>query len=215
MRWRQTQGAPKRWRHRLPLDFARGATRAAKVDKAQHSLYNAVHFNLDCDWLLYLEKRFKTAATPTRRKFKNWQLESERLCSRGADASLTAVALRYVGAYVRATQAMGDTLPVLVATSIGKDLHTATQWVLDAYQDALPNFTFFKSGAASPYREVNAAAELSLLLNAESFIGLTQSTFSGFIERRLQRRPKQHRGAVFHANDYLPFKKKKEEEYLP
>jgi hypothetical protein len=66
---------------------------------------------------------------------------------------------------------------------------------LDAYEAALPSFTFFKSGAASAYREVNAAAELSLLLEAESFVGMGRSTFSKFLSLRLRRRPSP--GRVF------------------
>ncbi|KAJ1445463.1 hypothetical protein M885DRAFT_549803 [Pelagophyceae sp. CCMP2097] len=169
----------------LPLDFRRAA-KSAGVGQSRPPRFNAVHFNLDCDWLLYMEKR---DGKPDRmKKFKFDFKKANAVCD-GSDANLKAIAFRSVAAYVNATRKMGDQLPVLVATSIGKAGHEATQWVFDAYRAQLPGLTFFKSGAASKYREVNAAAELSLLLEAECFVGLGRSTFSKFVALRLRRRP--------------------------
>ena len=96
----------------------------------------------------------------------------------------TAMAHRYV----RATASVASELPWLVVTSIGKPGHSAAQWVLDGYLRALPNLTFFRSGTQSRYREINAAAELGLLLGARNFVGLHPSTFSKFAAQRLDQK---------------------------
>ena len=46
----------------------------------------------------------------------------------------------------------------------------------------------FTSGARSKFRELNAAAELGLLLGARNFVGLWHSTFSSFAQQRFLHR---------------------------
>jgi len=171
----------------LPLNFT-PAVAAAPSSVAVPSNYNAVHFNLDCDWLLYLKRR-----NGTRNRFTKYvrshfpDAMTNALCG-GGDVHINALGTAMAHIYARATASVASELPWLVVTSIGKPGHSAAQWVLDGYMQALPNLTFFRSGTQSRYREINAAAELGLLLGARNFVGLYHSTFSKFAEQRLKQK---------------------------
>ena len=171
----------------LPLNFT-PAVAAAPSSVAVPATYNAVHFNLDCDWLLYLERR-----NGTRNRFTKYhhsdhpRAMTNALCG-GGDVHINALGTAMAHNYARATASVASELPWLVVTSIGKPGHSAAQWVLDGYLRALPNLTFFRSGTQSRYREINAAAELGLLLGARNFVGLYHSTFSKFAAQRLDQK---------------------------
>ena len=171
----------------LPLDLA-PAIAAARPSVVAPAVYDAVHFNLDCDWLLYLERR-----NGTRNRFNGWLKKrspagmTEALCG-GGDVHINELGSMLAQSYAQMTAKVAADAPWLVVTSIGKPGHTATRWVLERYQRALPSLTFFSSGSRSRYREVNAAAELGVLLGARNFVGLWHSTFSKFAAHRLHRR---------------------------
>lgn len=165
----------------LPLDLA-PAVAAARPRVIVPAVYDAVHFNLDCDWLLYLERRNGTR----NRLRRGWASKTEALCG-GGDIHIKDLGSALAQSYAQATSNVAGDAPWLVVTSIGKPGHAATRWVLDSYKRALPNLVFFMTGSRSRYREVNAAAELGVLLGARNFVGLWHSTFSNFAAHRLHR----------------------------
>ena len=171
----------------LPLNFT-PAVSAAPLSDAVPATYNAVHFNLDCDWLLYLERRNGTRNRFTKYHHRDHPRAMTNALCGGGDVHINALGTAMAHSYARATASVASKLPWLVVTSIGKPGHSAAQWVLDGYLRALPNLTFFRSGTQSRYREINAAAELGLLLGARNFVGLHPSTFSKFAAQRLDQK---------------------------
>ena len=193
----------------FPLNLERAFSSSGSMELSVHSGgYNAVHFNLDCDWLLYLERRLARSGKKDfqdrsgRVKGKNFSMV---YCSEGSDKSIKKVADMYITGYVNATRQMGHDLPILLASSIGKSGHISTEWVLKEYKRNLGiQYVFFESGSKSVHRELNAAAELKLLLAAKKFTGLSTSTFSNLVAQRVSK----HSGGrstsnVFMADSYL------------
>ena len=172
----------------LPLSLG-PAVAAARARPPPPAPYDAVHFNLDCDWLLYLERRNGTRNRLNAYRRKGHPEAMARALCGGGDADLARLGAAMAASYARATAGVGGDAPWLLVTPIGKVGHEQTAWVLDAYRRALPAHAFFESGARSRHRELNAAAELGLLLGARNFVGLWHSTFSNFAQQRFLRRP--------------------------
>jgi len=191
----------------LKLERAYFAVVASKLSTIP-AAFNAVHFNLDCDWLLYLERRLARSGNvefyDRYKKVKELNF-SMTYCSQGMDVSIGKVAKKYIQGYVNATRHMGHDLPILLATSIGKTGHTSTSWVLEAYKKNLgPKYVFYESGSSSIHRELNAAAELKLLLAAKKFIGLSLSTFSNLVAQRISVQSEESsNNNIFMADRYL------------
>lgn len=181
----------------LPLDLTLAAAAAhSRSSQDFKEGYNSVHFNLDCEWLLYLERLMVNRGIPGfTNHFDHYikdPAKSQYLCVKGYDRAITTVAELYVDGYVNATRQMGSHLPIFLATSIGKQGHNTTTWVINEYKNKLgPTFSFFESLARSPHREINAAAELGLVLGARNFVGIGMSTFSKLVAGRIRRRHNQ------------------------
>lgn len=146
--------------------------------------FNAVHLNLDCDWLLFavnrsLYKEWRHSQGETRRRLSG-------ACRRGAHAAITsfalgAVALVATHTLLRFAEAPG--WPIVVATAIGKPGHEATQWVLDAFvahlsQMAIPAPHLVVGATNMSERELNAAAELLVVQRARNLVAWYESSFS-------------------------------------
>ena len=162
--------------------------------------YIAVHFNLDCDWMIWgsggghLYRRYVQAHTA-----RETARISRQHCSRPKhhhDPAKFALlnqekgparwAVRQLPAYVKAIHDIrrrpgAGQLPILIITAIGKPGHEATQWIVDELLKRLPAGVVATQGAvadAAVGREVAAAAELGVLRGAAHAVLVTGSTFS-------------------------------------
>ena len=80
-------------------------------------------------------------------------------------------------------------LPLIIATSIGKN-NGHTQWILDEFcrlvRTELNASKIWIGSAGAPFREINAAADLGMLLKARDVVLTNQSTFSFYVQSKLQ-----------------------------
>ena len=151
--------------------------------------FNAVHLNLDCDWLLFAVNRSL---------YKEWrQSEGEdrarlsEACQRGAHPGVTGFAIGAIDLVATHTLLRlvdNPTWPIVIATAIGKPGHEATQWVLDEFVARLSDRLSDAGTKPAPHlvvgasnmsqRELNAAAELRVVQRARNFVAWYESSFS-------------------------------------
>ena len=182
--WTPYLAAPQSWR-----------TNMTQATTLLQGKYNAIHLNLDCDWLLYLTtlkdrilKITGSDAAHVVRAFNAFKASRnisgihQEYCT-GKHPHVTPVARWAIAKYIASVRHVfrgTEHMPIVIATHIGKR-NNATQWVLDEFMSQLPEFSY-AVGRMTPsmrYRELAALAELYVVCNAVRFIGLWRSTFSG------------------------------------
>ena len=148
--------------------------------------YNAIHFNADVDWLLFI-----CAPTLAFGLYYNKQLEEadikQLVGPRGKFAHF--VHKHLLPEFVRAMRAtFRDTsLPVVVCSPLGK-VTQASNWIVDELQRSVQTafgVRIILGAAATPARELNALADLQVLTAAQSAVLWQGSTYSALAAVRL------------------------------
>jgi hypothetical protein len=142
------------------------------------SRFNAIHFNVDTDWLLFICSSMTDFV-----RFTNSQLSDGQVEARvGANGSFAPFVRRVViPQFLRAMRAIFKdlSLPVVVCTSLGKLSHI-TLWIAEELETAvLATFgvPVVYGATQNAWREVNAMADLRVLVHAESAVLWPGSTF--------------------------------------
>jgi len=164
-----------------------GTAGVAGVVELEPQSYDAVHFNLDTDWILMRRDGVEAWGAYFNADLEEQQRIERECCSRDAKPEHVAWIRGAIAAYNAACSAhLSQHPPVVIATSIGKDpSHTATQWILDEFVAANSQLRFAIGITDFSYRELNAAAEASILFNSRSFIAFPGSTFSHLVKRKV------------------------------
>lgn len=172
-----------------------------------HIEYNAVHFNLDVDWILYRcegvhkwhdWKRFakdKLCYKDSAGAVVSARHQIEQACCSSSTGEFAPFIRAAVKKYVRemGLQFRIPNLPLVVASSLGK-VSPATVWVLDEFKQLVrselrvPLNKIWLGSSGTSYREINAAADLGMLLNAKDVVLTNRSTFSYLVQAHFEAR---------------------------
>ena len=141
--------------------------------------FNAVHFNIDVDWLLFICTDLAIYGRGIA-GLLSIEEEIELLSRRGRLAPFVRRVV--IPQFIRAMNLTFEdsSLPVVACTSLGK-LFAATRWIADEFETAVHK-TFgarlVLGSAGSSARELNAIADLQALARARSAVLWPGSSFS-------------------------------------
>ena len=141
--------------------------------------FNAIHFNIDADWLLFICADFSTFG-----KSATGQLpQAERASLLSANGLYAPFVRRVViPQFIRAMRLsfVHPNLPVVVCSSLGKLFHV-TLWIADELEQAVRasfGVPIILGTAGNTERELNALADLRVLVRAETAVLWPGSSFS-------------------------------------
>lgn len=141
--------------------------------------FNAIHFNIDADWLLFICSSFATYTRYGTGLFRDGE-EASLLSANGSHAPFVRRVV--IPQFIRAMRLafVDPTLPVVACTSLGK-LFRVTMWIVDEFEQAV-NAAFgvplVLGSTGNDWRELNALADLRMLVHARSAVLWPGSTFS-------------------------------------
>jgi hypothetical protein len=160
--------------------------------------YNAVHFNIDVDWILYrCEGLKKWVAWKKSTRMKHHQKNAEhtqkeieeKCCTR--IGSYVPFIRKAMNEYIKvmAKQFSDPALPLVVATSIGK-MTNSTSWIFDEFRELVKKELKVKKvvvgSSGTDFREINAAADIGVMLKAQDVVLTSDSTFSFFVQAHFE-----------------------------
>jgi hypothetical protein len=165
--------------------------------RAHHDAYNAIHFNVDADWVLFICSKF---GTWSRLAGGHRLHESEKAARKRERQSLLSPTGKHapfvrnvvIPQFILAMKvSFRDlSLPVVVCSSIGK-LYHETLWIARELEERIRaafGVEVIFGTTESKARELNAAAELHVLARAQSAVLWRGSTFSGLAAIHLAQR---------------------------
>ena len=169
----------------------------ALYQHVQPTMFTAVHFNLDCDWIVYMCAGWGNYVN----KYKDTTDESVRnqtiqtYCGEHGTCypQIKRMIVDAAESTIQATHQHHSKLhPLFVVTSIGKPGHTEVMWALDLFTSLVKqgNATSQILVGTSTSQERDLLALEEFLLASESRLMLTfpRSTFSAALKRNVKRK---------------------------
>lgn len=141
--------------------------------------YNAIHFNIDADWLLFICSSLNVYGRHGKGQLSDAE-QAALLSSTGAHAPFVRRVV--IPQFMRAMRLgfVDAALPVVACTSLGK-LGRATLWIAEELEVAIAaafGTPLVLGATGSDQRELNALADLRVLVQAQSAVLWPGSSFS-------------------------------------
>ena len=152
--------------------------------------YDAVHFNLGVDWLIYKVHGLNYLKSFFHGDRTSRILTEAECCSRKniiGQPKIAEIVESATQAMIRAVRKhLSTKIPILLITPLGKDPDfNSTLWMLEDLVSALSDYTFVIGQATSVHTQINAAAEMAAACRARKFISFPESMLSWNVASRI------------------------------